>query len=121
MDGWWNETSGRRKWHGSVRQIVFRGQFESTLISNISTNFFGGGWGGSFGERAVHLLESSCGFWIVEILVRVVDSCKASVGALDLLISGCSLDLQRFIVVERCWRRHLANGWPPPNLNECKW
>jgi len=66
-------------------------------------------------------LESSRGFWIVEILVRVVDSCKASVGALDLLISGCSLDLQRFIVVERCWRRHLANGWPPPNLNERKW
>jgi len=39
MDGWWNETSGRRKWHGSVRQIVFRGQSESTLISNISTRF----------------------------------------------------------------------------------
>jgi hypothetical protein len=69
-----------------------------------------GGW---FGECALHLLESSRGFRIVEILVGVVNSCKASVGTLDLFISGCSLDLQRLIVVECCWSRHLANGSPP--------
>ena len=39
MDGWWNEKSGHHKWLGSVRQIVFRGQFGSILISNISTRF----------------------------------------------------------------------------------
>lgn len=60
---------------------------------------------------AVHLLESCRGFWIVEILVRVVDSCKASVGTLDLLVSGRSFDLQSLIVVECCGRRHLATDW----------
>ncbi len=39
MDGWWNEKSGRRKLHGSVRQTVFREQSGSILISNISTRF----------------------------------------------------------------------------------
>lgn len=58
-----------------------------------------------------HLLESrGCRTSVVEILVGVVDSGKTTVGRLDLLGRSNSVNLQRLVVVEGWWWRHLANG-----------